>query len=191
MKMRGRAAVWLVMILLPQVAAGNALRAEVLAAIDAAMESRGFTFPKGACSEQLELGAAIPDGSGTRFVVTGMKFDSGLGQARFLLRASGNRKAPPFYAWCKFQGSAALESRGQKNAQSVAGGSEDAALGPVLVDVHRTASLYLHSESSATVVSVRPLQCGHRDERVRVRLPLHGKTVEARVVGKDLVEVAF
>jgi hypothetical protein len=179
------------LLLPPCAAAGDASKADVLAAIQTAMASRGYAFPNGACNAELELNVTIPEGSGARLVVAAMKFDSGLGQARFLLRIKGNRKAPPFYAWCAFSGTAARGTVARKIGETVSAGSEESALGPVLVDVHRTASLYLHSEHSATLVRVRVLQSGHKDERVRVRLPLHGKTVEARVVGEDALEATF
>ena len=180
------------LMLLPQCAeAGSASKAEVLAAIQTAMGARGYAFPKGACSQELELNVTIPEGSGAGLIVASMKFDSGLGQARFLLHARGNRKAPPFYAWCTFAGTRGRETVDQKNDANSSLRSEESALGPVLVDMRRTANLYLHSDHSATVIRVRVLQSGHRDERVRVRLPLHGKTVEARVVGLDAVEATF
>jgi hypothetical protein len=193
MRIAGKFAAWLLpLMLLPQfAAAGNASKTEVLAAIQAAMESRGYAFPKGACSTLLELNVTIPDGSGTGLMVASMKFDSGLGQARFLLRLRGNRKAPPFYAWCTFAGTGARAGAAEKRGATLSSQSEESELGPVLVDVHREAKLYLHSEHSATVVLVRVLQNGHKDERVRVRLPMHGKTVEARVMGEDEVEATF
>jgi hypothetical protein len=193
MSIKGKFAAWLLpLMLLPQCgAAANASKAEVLAAIQAAMASRGYAFPKGVCSEELELNVTIPEGNGAGLMVASMKFDSGLGQARFLLRSRGNRRAPPFYAWCTFAGTGTRTTDVAKSGETVNTGSEESALGPVLVDVHRTANLYLHSEHSATTVRVRVLQNGHKDERIRVRLPLHGKTVEARVVGEDALEATF
>lgn len=193
MRMGRTLAAWLLpLMLLPQGAtAESASKAEVLAAIQTAMESRGYAFPKGACSQELELNVTIPKGSGAGLMVASMKFDSGLGQARFLLRSRGNRKSPPFYAWCTFAGAGGRETVDQKIDVNVKLRSEESAIGPVLVDVRRTANLYLHSEHSATVMRVRVLQNGHMNEQVRVRLPLHGKTVEARVVGADAVEATF
>jgi hypothetical protein len=192
MRSKGKFAAWLLLILLPQCAtAGSVSKTEVLAAIQTAMESRGYAFPKGACSTELELNVTIPEGSGAGLVVASMKFDSGLGQARFLLRSRGNLKAPPFYAWCTFAGTAAAGMLAQKSRETLGSRSEEFALGPVLVDVRRTANLYLHSEHSSTMVRVRVLQSGHKDERIRVRLPLHGKTLDARVVGKDELEATF
>src|SRR4029077_18471762 len=99
MSHKGKVAAWILpLMLLPQcAAAGSTLKAEVLAAIQTAIASRGYPFPRGACSAELELNVTIPEGSGAGVVVASMKFDSGLGQARFLLRVRGNRKAPPFY----------------------------------------------------------------------------------------------
>jgi hypothetical protein len=193
MKVKGKFAAWLLpLMLLPQcAAAANASKAEVLTAIRAAMESRGYAFPKGTCSQELELNVTIPEGSGSGLMVASMKFDSGLGQARFLLRSRGNRKAPPFYAWCTFVGTGGRATVAEEHDSKMSSQSEETALGPVLVDVHRTANLYLHSEHSATTVRVRVLQNGHKDERVRVRLPLHGKTVQALVVGEDALEATF
>src|SRR5882724_8532873 len=193
MNMKGKSlALLLPLILLPPCAAAeSASKAEVLAAIQAAMESRGYALPKGACSKELELNVMIPEGSGAGLMVASMKFDSGLGRARFLLRSRENRKAPPFYAWCTFSGTGAGAAVGQQNLQTANSGSKATALGQVLVDVRRTANLYLHSEHSATVMRVRVLQNGHLDEWVRVRLPLHGKTVEARVMGEDALEATF
>jgi Chaperone for flagella basal body P-ring formation len=197
MRIQGKvAAMLLPLMLLPlmlphRATAGSASKAEVLAAIHAAMESRGYAFPKGVCSQELELNVTIPEGSGAGLMVASMKFDSGLGQARFLLRSRGNRKAPPFYAWCTFAGTAGVRTSALEGRETARAGAEESALGPVLVDVHRAANLYLHSEHSATVMRVRVLQNGHKGERIRVRLPLHGKTVEARVVGEDAVEATF
>ncbi|HET7108450.1 MAG TPA: hypothetical protein VFI38_16675 [Candidatus Acidoferrum sp.] len=193
MRIKEKFAAWsLALLLLPQFAvAERASKAEVLATIQAAMQSRGYALPKGACSQDLELNVVIPEGSGAGLTVASMKFDNGLGQARFLLRLRGNRKAPPFYAWCTFAGTRSRETAVEKKSQAASAGSEESALGPVLVDIHRMAKLYLHSEHSSTVVVVRVLKSGRMDERVRVRLPLHGKTLEARVVGPDAVEATF
>jgi hypothetical protein len=186
-------AMWLLpFTLMPRFAeAESASKAHVLAAIQTAMESRGYAFPKGACSRELELNVTIPEETATTLIVASIKFDSGLGRARFLLRSRENRKAPPFYAWCTFAATGRRTTVVQEGDSKVSSQSEESALGPVLVDVRRTASLFLHSENSATVVRVRVLQSGHMDDRVRVRLPLHGKTLTARVVGKDAVDSTF
>lgn len=192
MSFKGQFAAWLLpLMLLPQCAAGSASKTEVLAAIQTAMATRGYAFPNGTCNAELELNVAIPEGSGPGLMVASMKFDSGLGQARFLLRTRGNRKAPPFYAWCTLAGTGRRATVAEKSRETVKVGSEESALGPVLVDVRRAANLYLHSEHSATVVRVRVLSSGHKDERVRVRMPMHGKTMEARVVGEDALEATF
>lgn len=191
MRVQAKFALCLALVLPPQSkAAESAANATVLAAVQAAVESRGYAFPKGSCTTGLEMGEAIPR-SRSAFVVAQIKYDPGLGQARFLLRSRTDPKAPPFYAWCTYQSDAAAKVQKQNNRVNFSADDEQSSLGPVLVDVRREARLYLHSENSAIVVTVRPLQCGHKDERIHVRLPLNGKTLQARVVGEDALEAAF
>jgi len=171
--------------MLPRLQASeNASKAEVLAAIQAAEASRGRPFPKGSCESDLQVGASLPQ-TGAGLVVTSFTFDPALGQVRFLLRSKDDRKAPPFYAWCSYQ----VDGTPSGSESSIR--VPEKALGPVLVDVHRAARLYLHSPNGAAVLTVKPLQSGRQDERVRVRLPLHGKMLEARVIGPDALEAAF
>ena len=166
-------------------------RQEVLAAIQAAEASRGRTFPRGSCVSALQIGAPLREGLAEGFQVTEIKFDPVLRQARFLLRSKVDRKSPPFYAWCGFRSEAAGAPSAATRAVTLSGSSELQSLGPVLVDVHRAARLYLHAQNTAAVLLVKPLQSGHKDESVRVRLPLHGKMIEARVVGADALEATF
>jgi len=172
-------------------AAENVSKAQVLAAIEAAEASRGRTFPQGSCSAELQIGATSLSNPSAGLIVTQIKFDPALGQARFLLRARGESKAPPFFAWCSYQADDAREpaARNRPSVASVA--SAEHSLGPVLVDVHRAARLYLHSPNSAAVLAVKPLQPGHKGELIRVRLPLYGKMIEARVTGTDTLEATF
>ena len=160
----------------------NALNAQVLAAIQAAEASRGREFPRGNCVGTLQIGAALPQDSAA-VVVTQIRYDAALGQTRFLLHSRNNRKAPPFYAWCSYPTDAARPA--------LSATEEDAALGPVLVDPHRSAQLFLHSEHGSALLTVRPLQSGRKDELIRVRLPLHGKMIQARVARYDALEASF
>ena len=181
----------LALTLLPQARAGETVsKSDVLAAIQLAVESRGQAFPRGTCSQQLQMSATLPASAVHGLVVEEIRFDRGLGQARFLLRAKNDPKTPPFYAWCNYQSDAANQVVAAKT-QTRATSPEISALGPALVDVRRPAQLYLHSTHSATVLVVKPLQSGHKDERIKVRLALTGKTIEARVVAQDALDATF
>lgn len=57
-----------------------------------------------------------------------------------------------------------------------------------LVEPSQLARLHLHSRDFDTVLSVRPLQRGHLDELIRVRLPGSGKTLRAHVVGPGMLD---
>lgn len=179
-------------LLLPRgIAAESVSKAEVLAAIHAAMASRAHIFPPGRCRSPLEMAATIPKSGTGELVVTEIKFDSGLQQATFLLRSRQNPNAPPFYAWCSYQAQPLKINSLPSDASQLSQESRQQLLGPVLVDIHRSAQLFLHSEHGAAVLHVKPLQCGHKGERIRIRLPLHGKMIDARVVGEDALEAAF
>jgi hypothetical protein len=69
--------------------------------------------------------------------------------------------------------------------------SEDFADLPVLIAAGKTGALWLHSENSSIVVQVQALQAGHAGETIRVRLPLSGKTLRARVGSEGQLEAAF
>jgi len=181
----------LALAILPQARAAEGVsKREVLSAIQSAIESHGYSFPKGSCGQDLQLGTLLPEKASAGLVVEEIKFDRGLGQARFLLRLKNDPKTPPFFAWCSFQSENAREIAAPKQPQP-ATREEISALGPALVDVRRPAQLYLHSAHSATVLRVKPLQSGHMDERIKVRLALTGKTLEARVVAQDALEASF
>lgn len=180
------------LLLLPRcIAAESISKAEVLAAIQAAIQSRGHAFPAGQCQSALQMASTIPQSGAPGLVVTEIKFDSALRQATFLLRSRQNPNAPPFYAWCSYQAESLAAIQRQQVAPRLSLVNNQQSLGPVLVDVHRAAQLFLHSEHGAAVLRVKPLQCGHKGERIRVRLPLHGKMIEARVVGEDALDAAF
>ena len=171
--------------------AADGARGRILAALQTAMASRGHAFPKGACRNELQIGEDVTDRGAGRLLVAGMTFDNGLGQARFLLRSLDHPKNPPFYVWCSPVGGAATESREPASRLREAASEEQAKPEPVLVDIHRAARLYLHSANSATTVSVRPLRPGHQGDSIPVRMPLHGTTFYARVVGQDTLEATF
>jgi len=171
-------------------AAENAANAQVLAAIDASRTARGGKFPRGNCAGTLQIGTALPQGS-AGFVVTESKFDAALGQAQFLLQSRSNHKAPPFYAWCAYQADSTDDSSTLKTGSMLSATGEEGTLGPVLVDTRRVARLYLRSQHSSAILSVQPLQSGRNGELIRVRLPLHGKMMQARVAGQDTLEAAF
>jgi flagella basal body P-ring formation protein FlgA len=61
----------------------------------------------------------------------------------------------------------------------------------VLVDPRQFARLHLSSPSARMLLVVRPLQRGHLGETIRVRLLSSGKTLQARVAGKDSLEADF
>jgi len=181
----------LVSVLPEAKAAENVSKSDVLAAIHAAEASRGHAFPEDACGNSLQLGTTTANSGASGLIVTEIKFDSGLRQARFLLRSRANRKAPPFYAWCGYPADNAREPSPSPKSSALTAVTENDSLGPLLVDVHRSAQLYLHSQDSAAVLRVKPLQSGRKDDRIRVRLPLHGKMIEALVVGQDSLDAAF
>jgi len=166
-------------------------RAKLRAAVDAAVASRRYALPAGTCDGALRTDVSINAENSASLVVTQIKYDRALGQAMFLLRPNNDPAVPPFYVRCTFRAASLPATQIAHAPVPPPNAPEEKSLGAVLVNVRRTARLYLVSENSRAVVTVRVLQSGHRGERVRVRLPLHGKTLAARVVGLDALEASF
>jgi hypothetical protein len=167
-------------------------REEVARAMQAALSSSGKTAPFAVRSEAVELQAAISAPSGdARLAVTEMCFDKQTGRMRFRLRPAASLKTPQFYAWYSPEEdwSPRLSPRLPGALSHSPAGAPNAAA--TLVEPRRLARLYLHSANMSTVLLVRPLQSGQNGETVRVRIPVNGRTLLARVVGVDLVDAGF
>jgi hypothetical protein len=169
---------------------------DVWHAIQARLPSGGSGPMREIRPDEVEMAApTLSMASDPALFVTEMTYDRLLHSARFRLSSRTNPKIPPFYAWVSAMND---DPQGELHAASQAASfgpgaiiTRGRATGVVLVEPSRMASLYLHSSNLSTMVRVRPLQPGQRDEIIRVRMPKNGKTLRARVVETDLVEAVF
>src|SRR6202790_208321 len=169
-------------------------REETLAAIQSALAKTHIAGPSEFRPQDLTLDAAleVPD-TDAQLEVTGMVFDEAIGRARFRLQSRTAPGANAFYV------TARVSPEASSAASSNAGGfkpwtsTKTFSSGdlPALVDPRQFAHLRLRSPSADILLAVKPLQRGHLGETIRVRLPSSGKTLRARVAGKDFLEAVF
>jgi hypothetical protein len=169
-------------------------REEIFAAIETALTKGGTAESPAFRLEDLVYPSAIAVPSNdARLEVTQIRFDQALGRARFRLRTLAAPAALPFYvtARCPLRTSAKTLS-GFKKFEALAPSSSLSAPGAsVLVDPREPARMHLHSLDADMLLSVRPLERGHLGETIRVRLRPSGKTLQARVVGRNAVDAVF
>jgi flagella basal body P-ring formation protein FlgA len=81
----------------------------------------------------------------------------------------------------------------EKSTQPVSGPNASAlsAKSVVLVDPRQLARLHLHSANSTMLLLVRPLQTGHINETIRVRLVASGRTLQAKVIAANSLDATF
>jgi hypothetical protein len=152
-----------------------------------------------------ESAVRVPLGS-AQLKVTGILINPVEGRARFRVRAQNEKASLPFDVLARFTtekdfvksaGAPAVQRevrnevpRGERREQ-IATFAEEHSDGPVLVAAGHAARLHLHSENSSMLLDVKALQPGHLGETIRVRLPLTGKTLQARVVGERALDAFF
>lgn len=153
-----------------------------------------------------ESAVRVPLGD-AQLKVTDILVDLLEGRARFRVRAQSQKAGLPFEVLARFATQnyfaktanvpAAVRRevlsefpRGEQREQTVTV-AEETADEPVLVAVGHAARLHLHSENSSMLLDVKALQPGHLGETIRVRLPLTGKTLHARVVGERALDAFF
>ncbi len=163
---------------------------DVLQVMQSYLDVHSNGVPEKITVDQISLQASIsvPEGV-TRLNVSEYAFDNLLGCARFRITSSSNPKAPPFYAWLSTPRPS--HHGDSANYSHTARDTSRAPNAPAPVESRRTALLYLHSENSSAMLSVRPLQSGSIGETIRVRVPTNGHTLLARVTGLDRLEAAF
>jgi hypothetical protein len=161
---------------------------DILRVLQSYLDARSSGTPAKITLDQISLQASIsvPEGA-THLRVSDYAFDDLLGCARFRI-SSSNPKAPPFYAWLSMS---RTSHPGDPYRSHTSRDTSRAPNAPAPVESRRLAILYMHSENSSLVLSVRPLQSGSIGETIRVRVPANGHTLLARVAGPDRLEAAF
>jgi len=126
----------------------------------------------------------VPEGP-SALEVTQMTFDESIRRARFRLWPRNAPGTLPFYVTAPI--------RPEKSPQPISGSSASAlsANSAVLVEPRQLARLHLHSPNSTMLLVVRPLQPGHLNETIRVRLVASGRTLQAKVIGANSLDAAF
>jgi len=162
---------------------------DVLPVLQNYLDARSGGVPVKISLDEISLQASIsvPQGA-TRLNVSEFAFDNLLGCARFRISSSSNPKAPPFYAWLSMP---RAFHPGVTDRSHTSRDTSRAPNAPRPVESRRLAVLYIHSENSSAMLSVRPLQGGSIGETIRVRVPANGHTLLARVTGLDRLETAF
>jgi hypothetical protein len=141
-------------------------------------------------------GLRVPPGS-ARLQVQEIFVDLVSRQARFRLAADSQPRSVPFEALATlpehnlFPASAGSVTLAAAGSLHGAGSDADGAKAPVLIAAGQSARLWLHSENSSIVVDVKALQAGRAGELIRVRLPLGGNILRARVTGAQQLDAIF
>jgi hypothetical protein len=143
-------------------------------------------------------GLRVPPGR-ARLEVQDISVDLLSRQARFRIAIASEAHAVPFAVLATLPqegaplaiASAAASASPGLPAVPTADAEEKPADQPVLVAAGQSARLWLHSENSSITVDVKALQAGHAGEIIRVRLPLAGTVLRARVTGPRQLAAAF
>jgi len=132
----------------------------------------------------LESLIEVPEGP-SALEVTQMTFDESIRRARFRVWPRNAPGTLPFYVTAPI--------RAEKSPRPISGSNTSAlsANSAVLVEPRQLARLHLHSPNSTMLLLVRPLQPGHLDETIRVRLVASGRTLQARVIAANSLDAAF
>jgi hypothetical protein len=133
---------------------------------------------------------AVPSAD-ARLEVTQIRFDKAIGRVRIRLQPRTAPGANAFFVTARVAPEAS--TRLSATAAPLTFRSKTASVddSSVLVDPRQFARLHLSSPSARMLLVVRPLQRGHLGETIRVRLLSSGKTLQARVAGKDSLEADF
>jgi hypothetical protein len=186
------------MFLLPEILtahrAGRTLtRDEVFAAIQSALAKNPSARLPQFQAEDLAFQSDIEVPEGTAGLeVTQLSFDPALARARFRIWPHASRGTLPFIVTARTpaEHSDATTSSASRPVTSKYPASLPS-IGPVLVDPRQIARLHLHSQNLEMLLAVRPLQPGHLDETIRVRLAASGRTFRARVVALNYLDAVF
>jgi len=159
---------------------------DVFTAIEAAL-TKNKNVPVPALRPQdltLESIIEVPDGPST-LEVTQMTFDESIRRARFRLWPRNAPGTLPFYVTAPI--------KTEKSSQPISGPNASAlsAKSAILVDPRQLARLHLHSANSTMLLLVRPLQPGHLNETIRVRLVASGRTLQAKVIAANSLDATF
>jgi hypothetical protein len=132
----------------------------------------------------LESLIEVPEGPST-LEVTQMTFDESIRRARFRLWPRNAPGTLPFYVTAPI--------RPEKSPQPISGSNTSAlsANSAVLVEPRQLARLHPHSSNSTMLLVVRPLQPGHLNETIRVRLVASGRTLQATVIAANSLDATF
>jgi hypothetical protein len=132
----------------------------------------------------LESLIEVPEGPST-LEVTQMTFDESIRRARFRLWPRNAPGTLPFYVTAPI--------RAEKSPQPISSSNTSAlsANSAVLVEPRQLARLHLHSPNSTMLLVVRPLQPGHMNETIRVRLVASGRTLQAKVIAANSLDATF
>jgi hypothetical protein len=126
--------------------------------------------------------------------VTQITFDDLLGCARFRIWIPSSPSISPFYATARLSNSVSSRAFRVVRSPSILPVSIPRAMpavSPVLVRAGFFARLHLHSANSSLLLRVTPLQNGHLDDLIRVRLPANGHVLQARVLSIGVLDANF
>jgi hypothetical protein len=167
-------------------------RDEVYSAIQSALRKTPIEGispfePEGLC---LEAAVHVPPGD-ARLEVTQITFDQAIGRARFRLWPQSAPEIVPFYVTARIPFGPKRGTKSPISAVIFDAHGAPRLSSPVLVEGGHYARLHLHSQNSNMILEVKPLERGHLGETIRVRLPVSGKTLQARVVGSGDLDASF
>jgi hypothetical protein len=175
--------------------AGRTLsREEAFAAIQSALAKSYGGEPPQLHPEDLTFDTALEvPGTDSQLEVTQMAFDQAIGRARFRLQSRTAPGTNAFYVTAHVapEAFAAVSANAVRPKPRTFTKSPAPADSPVLADPRQFARLHLRSSNSDMLLTVKPLERGHLGETIRVRLPSSGKTLQARVAGKNSLEAVF
>jgi hypothetical protein len=126
--------------------------------------------------------------AGARLMLSQVRYDPLLGEARFRIVPSGTNFMLPFYVTAKMKPAALTRS---SEVNGFTRPLDEFTSAPILVQPKTPATLRLHSANSETKLRVQPLIPGHLGEVIPVRLLGNRKTLKGRVVDFGLLDAAF
>ncbi|HEY2461203.1 MAG TPA: hypothetical protein VGI16_10350 [Candidatus Acidoferrum sp.] len=168
-------------------------REEIFAAIQNALSKQSFPAVADLHAADLSWESAVRlPNSDPQLQVTQIKLDTAIGTVRFRMSSRTARGVHPFYVSAQSSGAAPPQLVTTSNTVSFIS-EKDAysAAAPILVDPRQYARLHLHSNNSDMILQVKPLERGHLNETIRVRLPASGKTLKARVIAAGYLDATF
>ena len=169
-------------------------REEIFAAIASSLEKNPLPGLQSLQMRDIALDSdvRVPPGN-AGLIVTQAAYDQFIGRARFRLRAKSAPCVLPFFVTVKL-GTAAPVLPYAHNLVNIVAHSSSSIVGSsaqILVSTDRPARLHLHSPNMDVLLQVLPLQKGHLDDVIRVRLLGTGRIMQARVTAAGFLDATL